>query len=316
MDKKFDAVILSGGGIKGIGTLGVLHYYFEKGLLDLSHVQEFSGTSVGTIINLFMICGYTPMEIFIKVYTLNNLFKAGDLENLWKTFQNYGIMPIKPLMDIMEEMVTDKLGVLPTLLELYTLTKKTLTITAVNHSKMRIEYINHKTRPHLSAIEAVKFSCNLPIIFPKIEYDGDYWVDGGLVDNFPYDGLQNPKANILGVVVMGTDKEENADTFIGYVYRLIVIPINTMTQLRTKDLPKNVKLVTLTFDGVPMLNFGMASEKKMDMFTKGYHTARRDEEREILMIKGWSPEKKILEWNDSASSWNDGWETEQFDKDK
>jgi len=28
--KKFDVLVLSGGGTKGLGQLGVLHYYYEK----------------------------------------------------------------------------------------------------------------------------------------------------------------------------------------------------------------------------------------------------------------------------------------------
>ena len=64
--------------------------------------------------------------------------------------------------------------------------------------------------------------------------------------------------------------------------------MNTMTQLRTKNVGKNVKLVSMIFNGISILNFAMESSKKMDMFMKGYRTAQCEEEREILSVKGWT----------------------------
>jgi len=321
MAEKFDVLILSGGGIKGIGPLGVLQYYYEQKMFDLEHIKEYAATSIGSAISLLLVCGYPPMDIFTKVYTLKNFFKVTDIQNIWKIFENYGIMAITPFIEIIEDLVKQKLGKLPTLRELYDMTGKILTIPVVNESKRRVEYFNYETRPNLGAVDAVKLSCNLPVIFRRIKYDGDYWVDGGLVDNFPYDAVKNKSGKILGIVVTGTDKEDSKDTFINYIYRLIIIPINTMTHLRTKNLSKNVTLITMNFDNVPIINFAMDSEKKMDMFMKGYHDAQREQEKEIIMVPGWKwdedPPLDFIAWDTppkSSDGWDDDWDINAFDK--
>src|SRR5437868_7275607 len=153
LKKKFDVILLSGGGIKGIGHLGTLHYYHEMGTLDLSYVREFVGTSIGALINFLMVCGYSPMEIFTKVYTLTNFFKL-EGSNIWDLFSRYGLLSIHPLMREVEEMVIAKFGKLPTLLELKEMTGKLLTITAVNVSKTRVAYLNYETYPKLGALDA------------------------------------------------------------------------------------------------------------------------------------------------------------------
>lgn len=323
--EKFDVVLLSGGGIKGVGELGVLNYYYEKGLLDLRYVKEFVGTSIGSLISLLMVCGYSPMEIFTKVYTTTSFFNVKDFNNILEIFSKYGIMTINPLIEIVEEMVIQKFGKLPTLSELRYLTGKIFTAVAVNVNKSRVEYLNCETRPKLGAVDAVKMSCNLPIIFHKIKYDGDYWVDGGLVDSFPYRAVKNTTGRILGILVTGTDKGERTDTFINYLYRLIVIPMNPLTQLKTKNIGKNVKLITITFDNVSILNFAMETSKKMEMFMKGYHTAQRDEEREMLHIKGWywddipeenPPKEEWLEfdhWKEQKTI-KDGWDDSEIEE--
>ena len=330
--EKFDVVLLSGGGIKGIGELGVLLYYQEKGMLDLDHVQEFVGTSIGSMINLLMVCGYTPMEIFIKIYTTRDIFNFMDFNDIWSVFTNYGIMSIQPLINIVEEMVKAKFGSLPTFLELKNLTGKLFTITSTNVNKARSEDFNYETRPHLGVVNAVKMSCNLPVIFHKIKYHGDYWVDGAVADGFPYTSVKNKLGRILGVVVAGTDREKYKDTFINYLYQMITIPMNVITHLRTKNIGKNVKLITVIFDDVPIIKFAMESKKKMDMFMKGYHCAQREEEKELLLIKKWTfydtrgideatpiSERLTLDfWSDPLDPIGGGWEDEwqKFDKEE
>lgn len=313
--QKFDVVILSGGGIKGIAHLGALHFYYEKKILDLEHVKEYAATSVGSVISLLLICGYTPMEIFTKVYTTSKFFKP-DPSQLFKIFDTYGLMSNQSFIVIIENMVKEKFGNIPTLKELYEKTGKRFTISVVNHSKMKVEYFNHETRPNLGVVDAVKISCNLPIIFHKIKYDGDYWVDGGMADNFPYDGIINKTGKVLGVVVTGNDREDSKDTFMNYIYRLILIPINTMTNLRIKNMNENVVMIKMNFQNIPTLDFSVDSEAKMNMFLQGYYSSRKEHEKIVLYVPGftWEEELKFEEVGGSQSSgWEEDWVTDIFD---
>ena len=61
----FDAIVLSGGAMKGIGQLGALHFHFAKG--NLNNAQIFAGTSIGSAGALLLSLDYTPFEIFSEI---------------------------------------------------------------------------------------------------------------------------------------------------------------------------------------------------------------------------------------------------------
>lgn len=296
-DELFDVVLLSGGGIKGFGELGMLQYHYEKKTLVLDHVKEFVGTSVGSMINILLVCGYTPMEIFTKIYSVENIFSPSDVSNIFEIFSVYGIMSIQPLISIVEDMVRQKLGMLPTLLQLKNMTGKTFTAAAINVGKSRVEYLSYDTYPNLGAVDAVKMSCNLPVVFHRIKYEDNYWIDGGLVDSFPYGAIKNTTGKILGILVTGkntsTVTNSKEDTFINYLYKIMLVPMDPLTQLKTKNLGPNVKLLIAEFENISILNFNMNPSKKMEMFIKGYNTAKRADEKEILMIPEWDVDQDL-----------------------
>lgn len=291
----FDAIVLSGGGTKGIIQLGALHYYYEKGLLDLKKTRIIAATSIGSVIGLLMAIGMSPMDIFTEVYAMDSFFTVKDCQNLWDLMKNYGLMSIRSFTDRIEKVVKSKYlddngnGVVPTLKQLYERTGVSLRVPVTNVSKMREERFDEVTKPNLSAMDAVKMSCNLPLIFQRVFYNGNYYVDGGLLNNFPLDYAKDAK-KVLAVIVMGSDAESETDiSFINYIYRLIVLPINTITDLRSQKTAGNVTLVKIVSHGAPILEFDMSGEKKMDLFMKGYHQAEIEDQKQYLTVKGWEP---------------------------
>jgi len=303
----FDGVALSGGGIKAIVQLGVLHYYREKGLLDLDRITHYAGTSAGSIVGLLMACGYEPMDILQFVYQKDNLLGAAfQTTNLMSVFTNFGLMSFQPIIDIVEKMVVDKLGFSPTLAELKEKTGKFLAITAVNVHKMRLEYFTPETNPRLKAISAVNLSCNLPLLGQRMMYNNNYYVDGGLGDNFPHEAIEGRCQRILGVVVTGvvnndSDEASGGMGFASYLYKIVAFPINIMTHLRCRYLGDHVTLVRFNYDNINILEFSLARKKKMDMFMKGYQEGRREHSKEKLLVDGWSWES-----SDGEES-GDGW---------
>lgn len=309
-DSKFDIVCLSGGGTKAIGHLGVLHYYHEKGLLDLERVKDFPGTSAGSIINLLLISGYTPIEILSEVYGINNFFASGanSSGNIWDLLSNYGFLSINPPMKLVETMVIKKLGKVPTLGELYKMTGKRLISPATNISKKpkpELVYITPESHPRMRCTDVCKLSSKLPLIFQRVQYNGEYYEDGGLGDNFPIEAVDIRGKNVLGVIVTGSDMGGTETLpFINYLYRVIMFPINTNTHLRSRNLPSNVKLVSMDFDDVPVIELNMEHSRKMGMFMRGYKDAEREEKKELLILHNWKWDLNAPVGNTSKDGWD------------
>lgn len=285
--KKFEAVVISGGGSNGILSLGALHYEYEKGSYDPVNTRIYAGTSIGSVISLLLICGYTPMEIFAEVYTTDHFFDIAKMGSVWDIVKYMGLMPITVFAEKIEALVKRKFGEIPTLLELFTRTQKILVTAVANVTKMKCEYYTYKTHPETRCVDAVMHSCNLPLIFHSIFYNDSYIVDGGLMDNFPLRYIDDHRLKILGVVTTGIDFSLSDTKFTGYFYRLVVMPVNANTELRCALAKSNTKLIKIVRNKSSLKLFSMSSDVKMSMFWDGYSIAQKIDNTIFVYVKGY-----------------------------
>ena len=288
---KFDAIVISGGGLKGLCSLGAIQYEYEKSTYDYKHVQIFAGTSIGAILSLLLICGYSPIEAFIEISKIDDFF---DIQNdnikvdLWDFLKLMGLMSINGLMKKVEDIVKNKLGYIPTLNQLKEDTGKTLVVAVTNVTKMRSEYYTYKTKPNLSCIDAVKFSCNLPFIFQRLRYNDSYMVDGGVIDNFPVSYIDNGKLKILGIVSNESNSVKTKLNFYDYFYRLFILPIVSNTKLRCEMTGANTKLIKVDTKDVSLLPLSVSYEEKMNIFTNGFEQAKLFDQTIYINCKDWN----------------------------
>jgi predicted acylesterase/phospholipase RssA len=283
---EYDGIVLSGGGIKGIAELGALHYYRENNLYDPSKIKEYAGTSVGAINSLLLVCGYEPIEIFQEIYIMTSFFDTKDINDIWAIVKKMGIMPTSTLSDKVSSLVEKKIGTIPTLKQLETMTGKTLYASGVNITKMMEETYSSKSHPDLNCLDLVKFTCNLPLIFERLEYDSSCIVDGGFINNFPYDYFSQNVNKILGIVVFGNDFSRSEHSFLGYIYRLLTLPFNQLTKLRCEMAPDNIDIVEINCGNkTSLFQFQMDFDQKMDMFMLGYHSAKLKANTQLLIVE-------------------------------
>lgn len=167
-------IVLSGGGIRGIAHLGVLKAFVNAGI-KFSHI---SGTSAGAIAGALFASGIDPedaLNIFIKTKLLKFLRPAVGSLGLINIENTSGLF--KPYFP------DDRIESL----------KIPLTITATNFSKGELVYLNKG--PLIRSIQAS--SC-IPGIFRPIMIDGEMFVDGGVLNNFPVEPLLNNCDFIIG----------------------------------------------------------------------------------------------------------------------
>lgn len=290
--QKFDGVVLSGGGTKAIIQLGALHFYNEKGYLDIDYAKEYGGTSAGAIITLLLACGFEPMEIYNEVYTISNFFKpGGSPADFFDIIQNCGLISIEPAFEIIENLIVKKLGKVPTLRELLVERGNRYFATAFNVTKDKLEYLCPEKNPNMRSLDAAKLSSLLPPLFKRIKYKGCYYADGGLGDNFPIEAMRHTEnKRILGITVTGVDQliSENAEMpFFNYFTRIALFPINTNTHLRSRNVGENVTLVSINVDNIPTLEFSIPRDRKMEMFMRGYTDAQRESRKVRIFVDGW-----------------------------
>jgi len=167
-------IVLSGGGIRGIAHLGVLKAFINAGI-KFSYI---SGTSAGSIAGAFYAAGIDPeegLDIFIRTKLLRFIRPAVSA---------LGLINIEHTADLLKEYFPDN--------RIESL-KIPMTITATNFSEGKLVYF---TKGPL--IRAIQASCCIPGIFKPIMIDGEMYVDGGILNNFPVEPLLDTCDFIIG----------------------------------------------------------------------------------------------------------------------
>lgn len=267
----FEIICIGGGSIRGFCELGALYYLENNNIYDMKHIHTLIGSSVGSIISLLLCIGYKPFEILEKVNKIESWmdFDAFDLIN----FKNdRGLFDFKNLIKILEDLIILKLGKIPTLEELYKITRKKLIIVTTNVYKKESVYLDYINNPTLLCTDAIQMSCSIPLIFKKFIYNGEYYVDGGLLDNFPLEYVNNGTTKIIGISVESSIRKE--DSFINYIDTLFTMPILKIQNNALNYITDNCLVINIKANNTAPINFNLTKNTKIEMFCDGYRTAK------------------------------------------
>lgn len=207
-------LVLSGGGVKGFATLGSLHYLVKKHILNLNKIRVFAGSSVGAIISLLLVCGYTPKELFKALYRVN-MSQLLDLD-IDKLFTHYGFDTGVKLVTLIKDLMKIK-SIDPsiTFIRLYNLTKQKLIVTATSLNKRTVKYFDYIKTPNYCVIDVIRASFGIPVMLTTVKDGEEHFVDGGLLDNFPIHLFPNvPSSSILAIKFVKTKDLPNEEQFV------------------------------------------------------------------------------------------------------
>jgi len=289
----YNALVMSGGGTKGFCTLGALQYLYDNKIFDNSNIKYYIGTSVGSIISYFLSIGYTPIEIVVYLCS-NNVF-----ENFLKNFSGLGLNGIYKYSQITyhcEQMTLLKIGYIPTLKQLFDHFGKKLIVCSYNLTKHKREYISYINYPEMSCLDAIRMSSNIPFIFDDFIYNGDEYIDGGIIDHFPTHLLNNideddKETNLIKAIgIHLDDKEEKREIdsellrLINKIYNIIMIPCKEKKNFYINDENHNdvIDIIDIKVEDLKIYNFSISHSKKLKLFSYGYNCAKYYFDHKIL----------------------------------
>ncbi|MGG3641456.1 patatin-like phospholipase family protein [Bacillus gobiensis] len=190
MKYPFKNLIFEGGGVKGLAYVGALEVLEEKKILE--NIERFGGTSAGAITALLLGLGYKLDEIRIEMESVDfQKFKDdswGEIRDTTRLFFNgFGRYKGNKFRSWLEKRICKKTDGRSqiTFAELKKLTGKEVFFQGTNVSTHRIETFSLEYTPNMPVIDAVRISMSIPFFFDSVEWEGSYYVDGGMLDNFP-----------------------------------------------------------------------------------------------------------------------------------
>jgi predicted acylesterase/phospholipase RssA len=280
----YETLILSGGGIKGLSTLGCLQYLFDNKLIENENIKNYIGTSIGSIICLLIIIGYIPIEIVVYLCTNNILenFKPNSISDI---IHGNGLYNFDNVKTVCEKMILSKMSFIPTLKELKDIFDKEFIICTYNLTKHKREYINYINYPNMSCLDAVRMSSNIPFIFNDFLYNENEYIDGGIIDNFPISVLNDKKfenKKAIGIYLHYSKLIKN-DTGDNGNYSLIMKKFEKLYNIlmassrENKEISESVDLDIIKIyglDDIQIHTFNISQTKKLELFSLGYNYAK------------------------------------------
>lgn len=195
-DHRITNLVLSGGGLKGLATIGALKALNDNKLLD--GIKSIACSSIGALIAGLYCIGYTFEEIYKLILKLDieNIVCA-NAENL---LNYYALDNGKRFEYVLTKIIESKnLNKMITLKEVYEIRKINLTITGTCLNDSQIYYFSHIITPDMPLLVCIRISTSIPIIFKPVIYNNKTYVDGSVLDNYPLHLFQNDMTRTLGI---------------------------------------------------------------------------------------------------------------------
>ncbi len=186
-------MILSGGGFDGIYIICALKQ-IEKIINDkiLSiPLRSLTTVSVGSLIGIAILCGYTMDELVEFMIAKSPYFKTHLNFEIQNLVTKYGACNNDMIHEIVLIMIKRKYKNYKdmTFKQLYDITNIEFNISVTNITKNIQEVWSYKTHPHVSIALASQISCCIPFVFSPIMYNGCIYIDGAMICNCPLDKL-------------------------------------------------------------------------------------------------------------------------------
>lgn len=197
-------LVLSGGANTGYVFFGILRELIERGFFDMDNIETIYSTSVGTIVAVYLCLQYPleDIEVFLVDRPWQELYKV-DFHIIVRAIQEGGMFSRVTLVKTLQPMLLGKdISTEVSLQEFYEITKKEIHFYTTEYTQLKLVDVSYKTHPHWKLIDAVYASSCLPLLFDPFFADNHYYIDGGILKNYPlYQCLQDghDPDTILGI---------------------------------------------------------------------------------------------------------------------
>ncbi len=196
-------IVLSGGGTRGFAHLGVLQALNDNGIFP----DIVSGVSAGAIVGSMYCDGKKPGKI-LNLLTKHKIFNYLHLR-----------VPTQGLVEMsgFEKRLKGNLEV-----EFFEDLEIPLMVFAVDLNSAKLVKFDKG-----DLVTAVKASSSIPVLFPPVKIDNIYYSDGGIIENFPIEPLEDICEEIIGVNVNPIGYEKNFSNLFKIAERTFHISIRT-----------------------------------------------------------------------------------------
>lgn len=208
-------LVLGSGGFNNFSLLGLLVILENSG--KLYKFDTLVGVSSSSIIVLLTSMGISIRDI-IDLAIEHNFFMDFHNFSLEILLASNSPISLEPIRNVVRKLLMDRFGKIPTFYEFYKITHKSPVFITWNNTLYQQEILSPSTTPHLSVLEGLFFSMNIPFLFYKVIYHNQHYLDGTLANPYPVLPFDKDEKDILGCYIH--TKPRLINNFNGYMSQI------------------------------------------------------------------------------------------------
>lgn len=288
----FKNLVFEGGGVKGVAYGGALEVLDQQGILN--QIENVAGTSAGAITATMVALGYSADYVRDEMLNLNfKTFKDGNFfSDIERFATQFGWYKGEVFLEFMQSQVASALGSPgATFRDLNNMRLqgddkfKDLYVVGTNLSERTDRVFSYALTPDMAIADAVRISMSYPLFFASRKLDGDVYVDGGVLRNYPL-GLfdtQTPDAAHPGFYLRSPNFETlgfhlgkemlqphpitDLDQYAGNLFEAILAVQDVALMDNADDVKRTVFINSL---GIQATDFDITMQQKEDLIKKGH----------------------------------------------
>jgi predicted acylesterase/phospholipase RssA len=267
-------IFISCGGLKGCSAISFLQEI--EPLFSYNQIENLFGSSIGGIILSLWNLGYSFDELYqIFRYIPFSFFQNVDISLM---FEKNGLDSGENYHRILISIFQQK-NISPniTLLELYNKTNKNLYLATVNITTQKPVFLSHHTHPNIPVLLAIRMTSCIPYFYVPIEFEGNLYIDGGILRPFPLpDHIETKEEECLAILLQNKKVTQNRrveDNILSYSWKLFELMFHQFLEFSLK----NYKGYLIEMDYNNEINdidslfrFEMTKQDKDYYFNRGY----------------------------------------------
>jgi NTE family protein len=265
-------LVLSGGGLKGLATIGA-YKIIEESL----NLESITAVSVGAVIGMLIVAGYTgdEMEKLIIEKDISTLKQV----KITSLVSNYGLDSGVKIIKWLGELLKVKgFSTSVTLKQFYEYKRIHFKIGVTNLTKIQLEFFDHVKHPNVLLLDAVKMSFSIPFVFSCVKYNGDVYVDGCMIDNYPIFLNDDVIDDTIGIRLYSEMEQDNKiDSFPDYIGSIIKLLLYNNDYSNYEDNTINIMVPSNL-----ALDFTLSKEDKTSIIQLGIDAAREFNEKKKI----------------------------------
>lgn len=272
-------LVISGGSMRGFTFLGSLLHLEEKQVLK--NIDFFCGTSIGACLAVCLNLNFTVKEL-IDLFTNINIENHRNItfDNLINFLDTFGIDDGEKILNIFKILIDKKLKKLNynditnktlTFKLLKEITKKKLLIVGCCLNTMETVFFSYEHTPSMLVIDALRITFSIPFLFKPVLINNQYYVDGGLTNNYPIELFNSEET--IGLVCCN-DLEENKKIDNIEKYFISVFFSSFYYELKKKIDMYNEITINIKSE-LDSLDFSLTKEKKNKLIKLGYDQTKQ-----------------------------------------